>query len=311
MKMHEHDQEIIMALAEGTLDDAAAAAAETAISPCAECTTDLELQRLALSVLDEAPAVYMTATESSQLHSSLKKELRVLSSAPAPITKQFAWGRWLSVAAGAAAVFLVVFMVLPGLEIGSNDDSADMTIAAAAPTETTASATAERERAASEPSNDASFAVDGAADDLEAIAETTAAPAETTTTVGAATDTTDSSVGIADSLPLLGVGELTPEIRDGVVTSLMTDADGLRLRDEITKSATPDVVACFAQLADELGIPSAHEALAIGLLAGDDGAERITVAYVPDNVEDALLVVVDYPGCTVHEMLPILATPEG
>lgn len=311
MKMHEHDQETIMALAEGTLDDEATAAAETAISSCAECTRDLELQRLALSVLDDAPAVYMTATESSRLHESLKNEIRGLSSTPAPTKTQFAWSRWLSVAAGTAAVFLVVFMVLPNLEMGGSDDSSETTAAAAAaPTETTAAATAERQLAASEPSNGAAFATDDAADDLEALEETTAAPAETTTTA-AATDTTASSVGMADVLPLLGFGELTPEIREGVVAALMTDADGLRLRDEMAKSATADAAVCFTQVGTDLGIPDTHEAIAVGLLAGADGEERIIVAYVLDDVDDTILVVVTYPGCVVFEALPVLTTPDG
>lgn len=309
--MHEHDQEIIMALAEGTLDDVAKATAETAISGCDECTQDLELQRLALSVLAEAPAVYMTATESSQLHASLKKELTGLRTAPVPTKSQFAWSRWLSVAAGTAAVFLVVFMVLPNINTGDDDSAADMTTAAAAAaTETTASPTEERALAASEPTE--SLAGADAADDftaLEAPSATTEASASATT--AATTETTASDAGVADFLPLLGFGQLTAEIRDGVITALMTDADGLRLRDEMAKAATYDGGVCFAQLATDMGIPVTHEAIAVGLLAGDDGEERLVVAYVPTDVDETILVVVTYPGCEVFETLPVLVTPEG
>jgi hypothetical protein len=309
MKMHEHDQEIIMALAEGTLDDAAKATAETEVSGCAECTRDLELQRLALSVLAEAPAVYMTATESSQLHASLRKELTGLHTAPTPTRSQFAWSRWLSVAAGTAAVFLVVFMVLPSINTGDNDSAADMTAAAAA--ETTASPTAERSTvAASEPVGPEALAGADAADDNFAVLEETTESLQATTTA-AATETTASDGGAAGYLPLLGFGELTPEIRDDVILALMTDADGLRLRDEMARAATNDAGLCFAQLATDLGVPATHEAIAVGLLAGSDGEERLVVAYVPTDVDDTILVVVTYPGCQVFETLPLLVPPEG
>ena len=51
MNMHEHDIDLIMALAEGTLDAQQAAAAEAALAACTQCTTDLAAQRLALDAL--------------------------------------------------------------------------------------------------------------------------------------------------------------------------------------------------------------------------------------------------------------------
>ena len=96
--MHEHDQELIMALAEGTLDEAAAAGARTEIGLCADCSADLDLQIAALAVLDDVPEVYLTAAESAQLHSSLKQELSLATPTPASPRRSFAWSRLLPAA---------------------------------------------------------------------------------------------------------------------------------------------------------------------------------------------------------------------
>ena len=124
MKMHEHDQDIIMALAEGSLDPEASARAEAAILACDECRADFELQRIALDALHDAPAVYLTATESAHLHDQLRRELQVSPAAPSRHRLRPAWGRWVALAAGTAAVFLAAFLVRPNV-LGGGDDSAE------------------------------------------------------------------------------------------------------------------------------------------------------------------------------------------
>ena len=88
--MHEHDLDLIMALAEGTLDASDVPSAEAEIAACAECSEDLELQRLALGALEAAPPVAMTEMESSRMRRTLRHELGLVPAAkagqaPAPL----------------------------------------------------------------------------------------------------------------------------------------------------------------------------------------------------------------------------------
>ncbi|MDX2344964.1 MAG: hypothetical protein QNL12_15255 [Acidimicrobiia bacterium] len=313
--MHKHDQEIIMALAEETLDEAAATAALAEISGCTECTEDLELQRLALSVLAEAPAVYMSATESAQLHSDLRSKLGVPTRSPAPRRATVAWGRWVSVAAGTAAMFLVIFMVVPNILGGSDSDSAAVTTAAASAAANEESAAMDTTTASAEmvPQDREDILAGGLADDsaeYAASTETTAAPMAATTTTMAATESTDSAIGLADILPVIGFGDLTEEIRQKVIDEFIADGADLRLRDQLAKTVTIDAGECFTQLAIDLGIPPTSEAIATGLLHGDDSRERIVVTYLMDDVNEIILVVVDYPECEVVQTIPVLILPD-
>ena len=307
MKIHEHNQEIILALAEGTLDEVAAAAAEAELAECAECTHDLEMQRLALAVLDDAPEVYLTATESSRLHEALKRDLTGIKPVPAPRRSTVAWGRWLSVFAGTAAVFLVVFMLLPNVMGGGDDSSSDMTFAAAtdsaddqAGLERTTVASAETVA----PEMVAGAAEDGAS--LESATDIAEAPAATTTTAAAATTETTASDSptYVEALPVIGFGDLSEELRQEIIAQLLADPDDLRLRDEMAKSATLALDPCLAEQAAALDIPASSQPMLVGLLAGDDGEERLVVAYVPDDVTETVLVVVTYPGCELFQTVP-------
>ena len=125
MTMHEHDQEIILALAEGSLDPEAAERAAAEIARCAECSRDLEMQRVALNALGDAPRVYLTATESARLHDRLHRELAVMAPKQARSRTPVSWPRWAGFAFGTAAAFLAVFLVLPALLGGGGDDSAE------------------------------------------------------------------------------------------------------------------------------------------------------------------------------------------
>ena len=48
--MHQHDQELIMALAEESLDPQAARAAREEIASCRQCSEDLELQQFCFGI---------------------------------------------------------------------------------------------------------------------------------------------------------------------------------------------------------------------------------------------------------------------
>jgi hypothetical protein len=121
--MHEHDTDLIMALAEGSLSGADATRAEATIAACSVCTADLSMQRTALSALAEAPRVYLSAAESHRMRQAVKKELRIIDpeAAPAPKRRRFSLGAL----AGAAAVLLAVVVAAPTLNLlgGGSDDS--------------------------------------------------------------------------------------------------------------------------------------------------------------------------------------------
>ena len=311
MKMHEHNEEIIMAIAEGALDDVAATAAHAEIAGCAECTRDLELQRLALSALEEAPSVYLTAAESSRLHQGLKRELTGIKLSPAPRKPRVAWGKWLPALAGTAAVFLVVFMILPGVMGGGDSDSSDVTTASA--TETTAAAATEQsalERTTTAaaapvaPEEAANLGDDTALDYMAGAEAATEAPAASTTTSAATETTASEDPTWVDVLPIIGFGDLSEEVRQNIIDQLRTDDSRLRLLDESTKATTTRIETCFSQLAIALGIPEGSEAIAVGNLAGTDGAERLVVAYVPDDVNETVLVATSYPVCEAFQVIP-------
>jgi len=173
--MHQHDQELIMALAEESLDPEAARAARDEVASCRQCTADLELQQFALNALEGVPEAQLTEMESARLRRDLRTELGLTKpTASEPSRKR----RRMPLAAlgTAAAVLVAVVVVGPGLDLigGSSEPASDATIVADAPATTTAPAT--EAPAAFEAAPNAG----GAGEDD--TARTTMAPAETTTT---------------------------------------------------------------------------------------------------------------------------------
>lgn len=170
--MHDHDTDLIMALAEGSLDASEAQAAEASIAACDSCSQDLALQRQALSALGAAPRVGLTEIEAAGLRRNLREELGLTAAAQAAAQtaavttarrSRFTWTGALS----AAAVLLVVVLAAPALNLfsGGGDDTAESTeelFAVASPTSTVAA-------------SDATAAGDSAGDGAEAAPEEPAA----------------------------------------------------------------------------------------------------------------------------------------
>ena len=132
MTMHEHDLDIIMALAEGALDPHSAAAEE--VAACAQCSEDLEFQRTALGATGEAPRVYLTAVESSQLRHAVRSRLNLQTEgggSPAPTKRR---RLRLGALVGAAAVLLAVVIAGPALNLfGGSGETGDTQNVALAP----------------------------------------------------------------------------------------------------------------------------------------------------------------------------------
>ncbi len=123
--MHQHDQEMITALAEGTLAGEAAAAARAEIEACPACASDLELQTFALTALDSVPQAHLTELESARLRRDVRNGLGVFKEEVRfePSRKQ----RRFPIAAfgTAAAVLIAVVAIAPRLSLVGGADSAD------------------------------------------------------------------------------------------------------------------------------------------------------------------------------------------
>lgn len=116
--MHDHDLDLIAALAEGSLRDETVARAQ--VEACPDCRDEYQGQRAAIEFLASAPEVSMTELERAGLHRDLWIELR---NEPAAAAKKSPWWyRWSYVAAG---LFVVVGLagVLNG-QFGSGDQGA-------------------------------------------------------------------------------------------------------------------------------------------------------------------------------------------
>lgn len=301
MKMHEHDHNTIMALAEGSLDLEAARRAEGEIASCDECRADLELQRLALDALRDAPPVYLSASESAQLHDRLRRELRLAPTEPASARLRPVWGRWAALAAGTAAVFLAAFLVLPGL-VGGGDDADTVALDQIAD-ELGGGADAERMATTAAASESPSAAVpsDDAGDMGMALEQTA------TTTTMALAETTAAPDIAADGamLAYFVEGDLTEELRLEIVDQLRLDADYFEVNAEEIAETSPDWQVCEPLVFgfDSRGLSSTPQL--IGRIVDDLGQERLLVALVDKVVATEItLVSITTPECEIFETLP-------
>ena len=123
--MNEHDRDLILGLADGSLtgDDAAAARARVEADPA--LAEELALQTAALSRLQGIDHVPMTSAERTTLRATLREQLHLddapeAAPAPVPVRRRTPW--WQPVLGVAAvAVFVMTVIILPG---GGSDDSA-------------------------------------------------------------------------------------------------------------------------------------------------------------------------------------------
>ena len=166
--MHEHDTDLIAAIAEGEMSPAEQTAAEASLETCEACRTDLQLQREALALLRSTPRVEMTDLERAAVHREVARRL-----GPAPrdvqVRPKAPWFQRLMPAMAAAAALLVVVGVGSVLinEPGADQSAAETTAAVAAD----GGATSVAEELA-----EMSGALDGEADQATTTAPAFAAP---------------------------------------------------------------------------------------------------------------------------------------
>ncbi len=166
--MHEHDFDLIAAIAEGSMVPEEAAAAEATLVQCPSCREELSLQRYALAALKAAPSPVLSDLERARIHRAV--ESAVAERRPGAVRRPAApWYQRLVPVMAAAAALLVVVGIGSVLSNGEQADQAvDTTAAGAAP--------ADQERAALEP--EPTLALDTAevaAEDAEGLTTTTLA----------------------------------------------------------------------------------------------------------------------------------------
>lgn len=116
--MHEHDFDLVASFADGTASPAEAAAAERAVTDCAECAAEHRAQIEILEFLRSAPSASMTDMERAALHRALRQ------AAPSPQVGWFA--RYAPRIAAVAAGFAVVGLAsVTMLDRGSDNEATD------------------------------------------------------------------------------------------------------------------------------------------------------------------------------------------
>ncbi len=299
--MHEHDTDLIMALAEGSLDPSAAAAAEADIASCESCRTDLELQRTAILALRSAPEATMNDIERARIRRSVRDELGLAPPAQARSTRTRDARRYRLFAglAGAAAVLVAVVVVGPQLDlIGSDDDAgSDAPLEVAFAPDTTVSAGGGDVPSAALPEDgEAADRAGAGADDLadgfeENVAATTAAPATTAV---------PSSPEVPQTFTLYSSPELEalpglPELADSIGEAKSLSAFGPPGEGDARLDVL-DEERCL-----QIGLnqaPDATEAFILAL-AGIDDVEVVIVAYVSPDFEIVTVLAHDLETCEI------------
>ena len=111
--MHEHDLDLIAALADGSLDDESEA--RLLVETCEVCGSEYRSQTEVLAWLAAAPGVEMTELEKAALHRDLWTELR---SEPSKAGATPWWQTWSYVAAGLFVLVGLVAVLNGGLSSG-------------------------------------------------------------------------------------------------------------------------------------------------------------------------------------------------
>jgi hypothetical protein len=297
--MHEHDIDVIMALAEETLGDTDALAAEAAIAACSQCTADLALQRSALAIFTEVPRAYLTATESARLREAVRSDLHLA----VPERRAEGWRKRfpLGALAGAAAVLIAVVIAAPALNLlgTQDDDSPTFNDALAPPAVSQAGESAELAPIVPEPapSPDAPARAEGPELSL---------PAGTVEEGGIPTLKSDTNLEELRALFIAG--------QDATSDMTFNAIDGPTSADPATDPAAPpppvpvvddpplETVAGAPQPQCDLdtvpGITAGSESTILAFMEFE-GTPAIVVAFVEGQIEDARIVVLSIETCEV------------
>lgn len=299
--MHQHDADLIMALAAGELDADSATRAEAAIASCADCRRDLEMQRVAIAAAAQVPAVFLTARESAHLHATLAREFG--SPAPRPATNS-AWVRRLAYAFGTAAVLVgVVFAGVGLLNGGSDNDSAADVAALRSSAEAATAPSPATDGAGLADTGDltAGDSSGGASNDTSVVQfQAEDMEPSATTTAGAATTTV-----AASSAPALRIftDEPPPRIKATVLDDLAEPTSDFYAADKNARLSSAGLTSCLAGLQDEVAENATADYVG-GVLVAPDGSRQYIVAFVTDDVATATVAAITVDPCAVAAVYP-------
>ncbi|HSG80055.1 MAG TPA: zf-HC2 domain-containing protein [Acidimicrobiia bacterium] len=235
--MHEHDADLVAALAEGALSPEDTRAAEAAISGCPRCTADHTAQRTAVVAMRSLAGARLGDTERTGLRAAVADAINLdLEAAPKTPTRRRARRAvpWPSVAVAALSVLAVVAIVpLVGTltTSGSDDEAATAELALTTiVTDTAAAAAAEAapieggEESTAQRGDDGALSADAAAS--PSTLAVSAVPEAGESTLERVADT-DLRALLEDPTALLAIAEPPPGPCDAVADTFFTGLDGV------------------------------------------------------------------------------------
>jgi len=301
MTMHEHDPDTIMAFLEGSLDAARAAAVEEHMETCSECSEELRLQQVALEVLRDTPRVYLSAAESAHLHRTLHGRLGV-ATAPVPAPQKRRWA-WRGTALGAAAVMLIaVLLVAPRLVlIGASDREAEDAALS------NSAQTAELDVPAEPEAYDLREGLRAEAGDTLGSSPATVAAGEITDGDEEAHQTWDlSKAGLEELLAVvIDAGGCPAEVQERLA-ALGFPKNVVDTTSEATATDTTEASAAGSHPCVDVGLSELPDTVSAFVVTGGttDEGEVVVIAYVPENVDEAVLLSHLVESCTIAMRVP-------
>jgi hypothetical protein len=291
MTNHEHNRDLIMALAEGSLDPAAALEAHEVIASCDDCAVELELQRIALASLTDAPPVAMNELEAARFRRNIDTALgheRAVIAAPATSRRRFNWAPVFSV----AAILLALVLIAPALQLlgGGGDDAGVDAVSLQEIEDEASSDDAGGALSDAAPQERLTTGTDDAFSAAEAPTSTVAADGDLTESVAGDT-AEDLAVPVDDQL--LELREALDE-NDAAATIRITALGyGIAL-------SPPENDRCVVEGASLLDVDASRSYL-LGEISGTDGLRLVTVHRDGDEL---VLLAHEFDTCAVVGRAP-------
>ena len=287
--MHQHNPDLIMALAEGSLGPDAAAAAEAEIAACARCSEDMALQVIALEALREAPAAVVNEFESARISRNLKRELKLAPHTTVqPATRRRRFIPIAMLGSAAAILIAVVFAAAVLQDFGGGDSEATATTA---PATTTAAPAATSAPAEPEPT------VHAAGEERADATTTTSAPTTAATTVPAAERYLLAEVSASEDL-----GVLRNVVVEQAGTASSSQLSGWSQLGGLEFSVEAIELSC-GQEGTALYVTDAINFFTIARGEIDD-IDVIVIAYVRDPLEVTEIIAHDATTCEIVAQVP-------
>lgn len=126
--MHDHDHDLIAAIAEGSLGSEDLRAARQSIAGCTSCQEELDLQSTALAALRGSPRPSLTGPERTRLHRAVERGLAPTAPRDHAVLRTPWYQRLMPVMAAAAALLVVVGVGSMLVGDGGGDESGDLAL---------------------------------------------------------------------------------------------------------------------------------------------------------------------------------------